>query len=63
MASRLLTAKQVAKILHKSEKTLSNWRRNATGPEYSKDENGRILYLDLDVQKWLLQTKVRHAEF
>jgi hypothetical protein len=49
---RLLTAQQTAAVLHKSEGTLEDWRRQGTGPPFHRI--GRTpVYLVGELKAWI----------
>lgn len=49
---RLLTAKQTAALLRKSEGTLEDWRRQGTGPPFHRI--GRTpVYLAAELRAWI----------
>jgi predicted DNA-binding transcriptional regulator AlpA len=54
--SALLTAKDVAKLLNMSEKTLANWRSQNKGPPYikfpGKNGKGGVRFEIAAVRKW-----------
>ena len=60
-ANRPGTPAEVADYLHKSEKTLRNWRSLGIGPPYYKPVGGGILYRWPEVEKWLTSQAVDPA--
>lgn len=56
---KLLTAAELADMLHKSEHTLANWRTVGKGPAYVNI--GRIVYRESDVEEWL-ESQIRRTD-
>lgn len=58
----LLTAVQVAELLHLAVGTLANWRTRGGGPPYARI-GGRALYRRGDVEDWIdLQTRASTSD-
>lgn len=57
--NRLLSARETARLLHRSVRTLKRWRDDGRGPEYVRTETGGIAYLLSDVNKWLNENRGR----
>jgi len=57
MPEPLVTAPEIAEFLHRSEKTLANWRSLGLGPPYFKAEGG-VLYSWAAVRAWLAEQAV-----
>jgi hypothetical protein len=55
---RLLTAAEVAEILHITTGTLANWRFQRRGIPYHKLDHGRILYDRRDVAAYVKSSKI-----
>lgn len=54
---KLLTPKEAADVVRRSEITLKRWRKGSKGPPYSRIE-GRILYRYSDLMKWVASHRV-----
>jgi predicted DNA-binding transcriptional regulator AlpA len=54
----LLTAEQLADIVHASPRTIIRWRGEGLGPAYVKAGH-RVLYRRADVEAWLESHKIR----
>ena len=47
-----LTPKEAAEIIGYCEKTLYRWRQKGIGPEWVREENGRIAYRKDLIDEW-----------
>lgn len=58
----LIRPKTAAEYLQVSEKTLAEWRRKGTGPEYRRISHSCVRYRREDIDRWLTtQSAVKSA--
>lgn len=58
MHEPLVPPASVAEFLHKSPKTLANWRSLDIGPRFYRLEGGEVRYDWADVRAWLAGQRV-----
>ena len=57
----MMTANELAEILHVSPRTLQQWRYRQQGPGYVKVSHRTVLYDREEVERWLAtRTTTRH---
>ena len=57
---RRLTTKEAAKLLHRSPRTLEDWRSQGRGPAFIRDGQ-TVLYREPDIEAWEESRLVRPA--
>ncbi|WP_420796461.1 helix-turn-helix transcriptional regulator [Bifidobacterium cuniculi] len=55
----MLTAREVARMLHVSERTVSNWRYRGEGPDFVRISKTCVRYRLSDVRRWMAEREVR----
>ncbi|MEE1295688.1 MAG: helix-turn-helix domain-containing protein [Bifidobacterium sp.] len=58
-SERMLTAREVARMLHVSERTVSNWRYRSEGPDFVRISKTCVRYRLSDVRRWMAEREVR----
>ncbi|KFI65740.1 phage transcriptional regulator, AlpA [Bifidobacterium cuniculi] len=58
-SERMLTAREVARMLHVSERTVSNWRYRGEGPDFVRISKTCVRYRLSDVRRWMAEREVR----
>lgn len=53
MSDRLLTPKEAAAFLSRSESALKQWRAKGTGPAYVKLNERTLRYRESDLMAWI----------
>jgi predicted DNA-binding transcriptional regulator AlpA len=61
MDPQLLTIQQVAGIVGRPVNTLRDWRKKGRGPRSQRVE-GRVMYLDTDVDQWINDVTASNEE-
>jgi len=59
MDDKLITCKEVAEKLHVTQATLSRWRSRGHGPMYIQYDSGRILYKEVEVERFIVRSTDR----
>lgn len=53
MLPKLLLTRDIADLLHVSDRCVEGWRQRGTGPAYIKLAGGRVRYRREDVEAWI----------
>jgi len=58
-SGRLLSRREVAKLLGVAEGTLAHWAAAGTGPAFARSGpvRGRVWYVEADVRAWVLERR------